>query len=136
MRRLPSRRLEGFTRERVRVSRESTIRVRHNTYSVDSRLMKEWVEVRIFADHLAVWYGQRKMEELPEMAESVKMYHVEDELFPRDAQGRKIAGKGLSFSGLEIRLPQLFLALYLLLGLGLLGAVGLELLQWIVWVLF
>jgi len=67
MRRLPDRRLEDFARERVKVTRESTIRVRHNTYSVDSRLMKEWVEVRIFADHLAVWYGQRKIEELPRL---------------------------------------------------------------------
>jgi hypothetical protein len=67
LRRLPSRRLEDFTRQRVKVSRESTIRVRHNTYSVDSRLMKEWVEVRIFADRLEIWYGQRKLEELPRL---------------------------------------------------------------------
>jgi hypothetical protein len=41
--------------------------VRNNTYSVDSRLIREWVEVRIFSDRLVVWYGQRKMEELPRL---------------------------------------------------------------------
>jgi ribosomal protein S21 len=72
MRRLPDRRLEDCTRQRVRVSRESTIRVRHNTYSVDSRLMKEWVEVRIFADRLAIWYGQRQLDEMPRLRGSGK----------------------------------------------------------------
>jgi hypothetical protein len=67
MRRLPNRRLEDFTRQRVKVSRESTIRVRNNTYSVDSRLIKEWVEVRIFADRLVLWYGQRQIDELPRL---------------------------------------------------------------------
>jgi len=72
MKRLPDRRLEDFTRQRVRVSRESTIRVRHNTYSVDSRLRREWVEVRIFADRLALWYGQRKIDEIPRLRGSGK----------------------------------------------------------------
>ncbi len=72
MRRLPERRLGDFTRQRVRVSRESTIRVHNNTYSVDSRLIKEWVEVRIFADRLALWYGQRKIDELPRLRGSGK----------------------------------------------------------------
>jgi hypothetical protein len=72
MKRLPDRRLEDFTRQRVRVSRESTIRVRHNTYSVDSRLTREWVEVRIFADRLALWYGQRKIDEIPRLRGSGK----------------------------------------------------------------
>ena len=54
------------------MSRESTIRVRHNTYSVDSRLTREWVEVRIFADRLALWYGQRKIDEIPRLRGSGK----------------------------------------------------------------
>ena len=41
MRPLPARRLDDFTRQWVRVSPSSTIRVRHNTYSVDSRLIGE-----------------------------------------------------------------------------------------------
>ena len=43
MRPLPARRLDDFTRQWVRVSPSSTIRVRHNTYSVDSRLIGERV---------------------------------------------------------------------------------------------
>jgi len=66
----------------------------------------------------------REMEELPEMAESVEMYHVEDRLYPRDAEGKMIPGKGLNFSDLEVRLPWLFLALYSLFGIGLLIALA------------
>ena len=67
MRRLPKRRLEDFTWERVKVTRNSTIRVRHNTYSVDSRLIGEGVQVRVYADHLEVWYGEQKMEQMPRL---------------------------------------------------------------------
>lgn len=73
----------------------------------------------------------REMEELPEMAESVKMYHVEDKLYPRDAEGKMIPGEGLNISDLEVRLPWLFLVLYSLFGIGLLGAMGINFLLWI-----
>lgn len=62
----------------------------------------------------------REMEELPEMAESVKMYHIEDKLYPRDAEGNMIPGQGLGLSDLEARLPWLFLGLYALFGIVLL----------------
>lgn len=67
MRKLPKTRLEDFGREQPRVTRNSTIRVRHNTYSVDSRLIRERVDVRLFADHLEVWYGQKKIEVIPRL---------------------------------------------------------------------
>jgi len=70
----------------------------------------------------------RKMEEQPEMAGSVKMYHVEDKLYPRDAEGKMIPGKALNFSDLEVRLPSLFLVLYSLLGVSLLVVMGIKLL--------
>ena len=57
MRPLPARRLDDFTRQWVRVSPSSTIRVRHNTYSVDSRLIGERVQVRVWADQVEVYYG-------------------------------------------------------------------------------
>ncbi len=56
----------------------------------------------------------RKMEELPEMEGCVRMYHVEDKLYPRDEEGRMIPGEGLNFSDLEKRLPMVFLILYAL----------------------
>jgi len=67
MGRLPERRLEDFTRLRVKVSAGSTIRVRKNTYSVDSRLIGETVDVRLFHDHVELHYGQRKMETMPRL---------------------------------------------------------------------
>ncbi|HNY22887.1 MAG TPA: IS21 family transposase [Treponemataceae bacterium] len=50
-------RLPEHTTEDVRVSRESTIRVKHNTYSVPSRLIEAKVKVRLYDDRLEVWYG-------------------------------------------------------------------------------
>jgi hypothetical protein len=64
----------------------------------------------------------RQMEDLPEMAGSVRMYHVEDELYPRDKEGKMIPGEGLNFSDLEKRLPTLFLILYAIYAAGALSA--------------
>jgi transposase InsO family protein len=50
-------RLPEHTTEEVRVSRESTIRVKYNTYSVPSRLIESKAKVRIYEDRLEVWYG-------------------------------------------------------------------------------
>jgi hypothetical protein len=46
------------------VSTASTIRVLKNTYSVHSRLIGRKVRVRIYAEFLEIWYGQRKVEQL------------------------------------------------------------------------
>ncbi len=54
----------------------------------------------------------REMEERPGMEESIRMYHVEDKIYPRDEHGKMIPGKGLNFSDLEKWLPVVFLALY------------------------
>jgi hypothetical protein len=70
--RLPLRRLEASKRLRVKVGSGSTIRVNHNVYSVDSRLIRETVEVRLYAEHLEVWYGQRQIEKIPRLLGSSK----------------------------------------------------------------
>ena len=57
MKELSVARLREHTELRVRVSRESTIRVKHNTYSVPSRLAGEKVDVRVYEDRLEVFYG-------------------------------------------------------------------------------
>ena len=64
LRALPDRRLDSERKLRCRVGQGSTISVEHNVYSVPSRLIGEQVEVRLCADHLEVWYGQRKVETL------------------------------------------------------------------------
>jgi transposase len=48
--------LPEYTEEDVKVSCWSTIRVKHNSYSVPSRLKDEWVKVRIYEDRLEVYF--------------------------------------------------------------------------------
>lgn len=67
LRPLPERRLETAKRVRVRVNTGSLIVVERNSYSVNSRLIGEMVEARVFSDHLEVWYGGQKMEQLPRL---------------------------------------------------------------------
>lgn len=64
---LPKLRLESCKRIKVKVSPGSTIRVNHNVYSVHSRLIGEWVDVRLYAEHLEVWYAQRCIESIPRL---------------------------------------------------------------------
>jgi len=67
LRRLPPRRLDSCKKLWVRVGPSSTIRVNHNVYSVDSRLIGEEIQVRLYAEHLEVWYGQRCLETMPRL---------------------------------------------------------------------
>lgn len=60
MRELSASRLREYKDETVHVTRESTIRVMQNTYSVPSRLIGEKVKVRIFEDRLEVYYGGKQ----------------------------------------------------------------------------
>lgn len=64
LRPLPSRPLDDRKRIRVKVRSGSTIRVQNNTYTVHSRLIGEWVDVRLDADTVEVWYAQRRIETL------------------------------------------------------------------------
>ena len=65
LRPLPTYRLDAVHRLQVRVSRFSTIRVRSNTYTVHSRLIGEWVDVRLGAEYLDLYYAQQHLERLP-----------------------------------------------------------------------
>ena len=67
LRPLPARRLEACKRKGVRVDTGSTIHVEGNTYSVSSRLIGEWVEARLHAERIEVWYGQHRVETLPRL---------------------------------------------------------------------
>jgi hypothetical protein len=44
-----------------------TINILNNTYSVHSRLIKENVEVRVGAEHLEIWYAQKKVDDMPRL---------------------------------------------------------------------
>ncbi len=57
MRPIPAARLPEFVEQDLRVTAWSTIRVKHNAYSVPSRLAREVVRVRIFDERVEVFFG-------------------------------------------------------------------------------
>ena len=67
LRSLPTKPLPACSKLDVRVGPSSTIRVKHNVYSVHSRLIREKVTVRLFAEHLEVWHGQSHIENIPRL---------------------------------------------------------------------
>ena len=67
MRPLPALRLEDYSLAMVKVTRNSTITVRNNIYSVPSQLIGERVEVRVFAEQLQVWYGGSCVARMPRL---------------------------------------------------------------------
>ena len=67
LRQLPHQRLDVCKRLRVSVGSSSTIRVAGRIYSVHSRLIGECVEVRLYAEHIDVYYAQRRVERLPRL---------------------------------------------------------------------
>ena len=81
---LPPGRLESYKRARVRVRPGSVIHVDRNIYSVHSRLIGEKVDVRLYAEHLEVWYAGRVVEQIPRLRGQGKHFinyrHVIDSL--------------------------------------------------------
>jgi hypothetical protein len=67
LRQLPQRRHNDYTEVGCKVTRFSTIRVLKNSYSLHGRLIGEQVKARIYADHIEVWYAQRRIERLPRL---------------------------------------------------------------------
>jgi hypothetical protein len=58
MKPLPVTRLPEYREVLVRVSRNSTINVMYNIYSVPPRLLHKMVRIRIYEDEIAVYYDQ------------------------------------------------------------------------------
>ena len=65
LRRLPKRRIDSCKRVEKKVGPSSTIRVNHNVYSVNSRLIGETIQIRLYMEKLEIWYGQKKVDTLP-----------------------------------------------------------------------
>ena len=82
--RLPKHRIEACKKSTPSVGPSSTIRVNHNVYSVDSRLIGQRIEVRLFIDHLQIWYGQKKIDTLPRLRgegkHAINYRHIIDSL--------------------------------------------------------
>jgi Mu transposase-like protein len=67
LRRLGVGRLETRERLRVKVSRGSTIRVKHNSYSVPARLIGEWVEAWVGVETIEVRYAEQVVQTVPRL---------------------------------------------------------------------
>lgn len=67
LRRLPPSRLDSCKKLQVRVGPSSTIRINHNVYSVDSRLIGERIQIRLYVEHLEVWYAQQRIDTIPRL---------------------------------------------------------------------
>jgi hypothetical protein len=67
LRPLPTKQLPACTKLTVGVGPSSTIRVKHNVYSVHSRLVREKVTVQLYAEHLEIWHGQSHIENIPRL---------------------------------------------------------------------
>jgi hypothetical protein len=65
--RLPKRRIDSCKKQKLKVGPSSTIRVNHNVYSVDSRLIGEEINIRLYMEQLEVWYGQKKIDTMPRL---------------------------------------------------------------------
>lgn len=76
LRRLPTHKLPACKQLEMKVSAGSTIRVSHNVYSVDSRLIGEPVKARLYQEHLEVWYAQRCVEQIPRLRGEGK-HHIQ-----------------------------------------------------------
>jgi hypothetical protein len=79
---LPGRKLDDCKKITVKVGPSSTVRVLHNTYSVDSRLIREHIQIRAYSNQLEVWYGQRQIDVLPrlrgESKHAIQYRHIID----------------------------------------------------------
>jgi hypothetical protein len=81
---LPNRRIDAFKKSSMTVGPSSTIRVNHNIYSVDSRLIGEHIKARLFMDRLEIWYGQKRVDTLPRLRgegkHAINYRHIIDSL--------------------------------------------------------
>lgn len=69
LRALPERRFDVVKRVRARVNSGSLVAVERNSYSVNSRLIGEIVEARVASNHVEIWYGGQKLDQLPRLRE-------------------------------------------------------------------
>lgn len=84
MRRLPERRTEDWSLWKGKVSAFSTVNIKHNIYSVDSRLIGEQIDVRVYGEALEVWHGGQFVERIPRLRGSgrhhIQYRHIIDSL--------------------------------------------------------
>lgn len=67
LRSLPLRKYNSVQPFDVKVGPGSTIRVKKNYYSVPARLIGSRVKVRLFPEHIEIWYAQKCVERIPRL---------------------------------------------------------------------
>jgi len=84
LRQLPKRRIDAFKKSAMTIGPSSTIRVNHNVYSVDSRLIGERINTCLYMDRVEIWYGQKKVDTFPrlvgEKKHKINYRHIIDSL--------------------------------------------------------
>ncbi|MEA1937093.1 MAG: IS21 family transposase [Patescibacteria group bacterium] len=64
---LPKRRLDDWQEFTVRVTKFSTIRIKHKVYSVHSRLIREKIKILLFPEYLKIKYGHKIIDKIPRL---------------------------------------------------------------------
>lgn len=81
---LPDKKIDSFKVLEKSVTRNSTIHVDHNIYSVNSRLIGEKVKVKVFAEYLEVIYAQKLAHKIPRLRgdgkHKIQYRHIIDSL--------------------------------------------------------
>lgn len=74
LKKLPNTKLDSIDRIDVKVRRNSTISVKHNIYSVNSRLIGEKVRVQVYENIIKVYYGQKLIDQMPRLRGDGNVY--------------------------------------------------------------
>lgn len=81
---LPNRKLDSFKTIEKSVSRNATILIDHNIYSLNSQLIGEKIKVKVFAEYLEVIYAQKLVEKIPRLRgagkHKIQYRHIIDSL--------------------------------------------------------
>jgi transposase len=84
LRSLPDQRMEICKRLSLRVGPSSTIRISHNVYSVESRLIGEHIQVLLYAEHIEIYYAQKHVDTFPRLRGEnrclINYRHIVDQL--------------------------------------------------------
>jgi len=64
---LPIKKMDAVKRKTVCVRSGSTVSVEQNIYSVNSRLIGEKVESRVYYDRIEIWWNQKKQHAIPRL---------------------------------------------------------------------
>lgn len=106
---LPDKRLESYVKySNILVNKQSTIRILDNTYSVDSRLIKERVIVLVYSEYLELWLGSKCIAKLPRLRGKnrhiINYHHIIDTLVRKPGAFENYKYKSDLFPSIHFRI--------------------------------